>query len=300
MYYKLTAEDWLEAVKTLKLRELKVLYYLRSICPFEDRELEIDVYRLAARLEMHHQTVERSIRRLEQAKMLKMRLKIVRITLTDPDCPDTDDTDPETAIAIPSPSFKGSTDPKKGSTDPQLSLLDASFKGSTDPEKGSNDPKKGSTDPRKGSTDPFFDLKPTAGKGFTPSKTNKTLKTKRQREREDSESFPQELKEWLTRKAEALPKKPALLSAWIVAQAKKPEVIAEFEQWRSRNQTQAIAPFPMQAIAAIGPGDDDWQLNQLRSEWAIGNDATRSAMADQLARHPKYRIGDRGPERRAH
>jgi hypothetical protein len=91
-----------------------------------------------------------------------------------------------------------------------------------------------------------------------------------------------------------------MLSSWIAAQAKKPEVIAEFEQWRSRNQAQAIAPiapFPLQAIAPIGP-EDDWQLNQLRSEWAIGNDATRSAMADQLARHPKYKIGDRGPQRR--
>lgn len=87
-----------------------------------------------------------------------------------------------------------------------------------------------------------------------------------------------------------------MLASWIAAQAKKPEVVAEFLAWHERSQPVPLSPFP--AIGAIGPVDDDWQLNQLRSEWAIGTDATRSAMADQLAQHPKYKIGDRGPERR--
>ena len=46
-FYQLTTEEWLTISKDLKLAELRVLFYLRTLDPFGDRKLNLKVIDIA-------------------------------------------------------------------------------------------------------------------------------------------------------------------------------------------------------------------------------------------------------------
>jgi hypothetical protein len=47
LHYRLTNEEWLKASRELKPAERTVLYYLRTLDPFGDRELNVKVVDIA-------------------------------------------------------------------------------------------------------------------------------------------------------------------------------------------------------------------------------------------------------------
>jgi len=47
LYYQLTSEEWLRACKELKPSEKDVLYYLRTLDPFGEKDLDIGVREMA-------------------------------------------------------------------------------------------------------------------------------------------------------------------------------------------------------------------------------------------------------------
>jgi hypothetical protein len=47
LYYQLTSEEWLRACKELKPSEKEVLYYLRTLDPFGEKDLDIGVREMA-------------------------------------------------------------------------------------------------------------------------------------------------------------------------------------------------------------------------------------------------------------
>jgi DNA-binding transcriptional ArsR family regulator len=61
LYYQLTSEEWLRACKELQPSEKDVLYYLRTLDPFGERDLDIGVREMARALGMSPSTVSRAL-----------------------------------------------------------------------------------------------------------------------------------------------------------------------------------------------------------------------------------------------
>jgi hypothetical protein len=61
-YYRLTHDEWRKSASRLKPAELKVLYYLRTLDPFGDRWLNIQVTAIADDLALNKSTVSRALR----------------------------------------------------------------------------------------------------------------------------------------------------------------------------------------------------------------------------------------------
>lgn len=78
-YYKLTNEEWLLVWDELRPAELKILYYLRTLDPFGDRNLEIGVRELGRRLGMSHSTVSRGLKVLDAKGYIDMDLISVNV-----------------------------------------------------------------------------------------------------------------------------------------------------------------------------------------------------------------------------
>ncbi|WNN92233.1 MarR family transcriptional regulator [Gloeocapsopsis dulcis] len=74
LFYQLTHKEWLETVKDLTGAEVKVLYYIRSLDPFGDHKLEYSVTQMAAELGLSKGAVSKVIRRLEQKKLVELRV----------------------------------------------------------------------------------------------------------------------------------------------------------------------------------------------------------------------------------
>ena len=65
-FYPLQNDEWLKACKELKPAELKLLYHLRTLDPFGDRNVELGVTALAHLLGMSKSTVSEGLKALSQ------------------------------------------------------------------------------------------------------------------------------------------------------------------------------------------------------------------------------------------
>ncbi|MDJ0719083.1 MAG: MarR family transcriptional regulator [Prochloraceae cyanobacterium] len=69
-FLKLTHRDWIETTKGLTGAEIKVLFYLKTLNPFADKEINISVTEIAKDLELSKGTVSKALKRLDQIKLL--------------------------------------------------------------------------------------------------------------------------------------------------------------------------------------------------------------------------------------
>ena len=81
LYYQLTSEEWLRACKELKPSEKDVLYYLRTLDPFGEKDLDIGVREMARALGMSPSTVSRALKELDRKEWIDMEITSARVKL---------------------------------------------------------------------------------------------------------------------------------------------------------------------------------------------------------------------------
>ncbi|VEP14641.1 conserved hypothetical protein [Hyella patelloides LEGE 07179] len=82
-FYPLKSDEWLESIKQLTFSELKILYYVRALDPY-NKGINLTPAQIAKDLstedsQMHRSTVGRALKSLEKKGFLKMELLQVRI-----------------------------------------------------------------------------------------------------------------------------------------------------------------------------------------------------------------------------
>jgi DNA-binding transcriptional ArsR family regulator len=80
-FYPLQHEEWLRAWNELKPAEIKILYYLRAVDPFGEKELEFGVTALAKKLQLSKSTVSVALRKLADQGWIDLELVRVKIKL---------------------------------------------------------------------------------------------------------------------------------------------------------------------------------------------------------------------------
>ena len=61
-FYQLTTEEWLTVSEDLRLAELRVLFYLRTLDPFGDRRLSLKVIDIAEATRLQKGTVSKALK----------------------------------------------------------------------------------------------------------------------------------------------------------------------------------------------------------------------------------------------
>jgi hypothetical protein len=81
LHYRLTNEEWLRAVHELTESQKDVLYYLRTLDPFGDRNLDIGVREMAATLKINPSTVSRALKALDSKGYITLEITQARVKL---------------------------------------------------------------------------------------------------------------------------------------------------------------------------------------------------------------------------
>lgn len=81
LHYRLTSEEWLRACQELKPSEKDVLYYLRTLDPFGEKDLDIGVREMARALGMNPSTVSRALKELDRKEWIDMEITSARVKL---------------------------------------------------------------------------------------------------------------------------------------------------------------------------------------------------------------------------
>ena len=79
LYYRLTAEEWNDAWEELKPTEIRILYHLRLLDPFGDRNIDIGVRELGRTLDVDHSTVSRALKVLDEKGYIDLELLKVKV-----------------------------------------------------------------------------------------------------------------------------------------------------------------------------------------------------------------------------
>jgi hypothetical protein len=79
LHYRLTNDEWVQAVQDLKPAQRDVLYYLRTLDPFGDRSVDIGVREIARTLGYDASTVSRALKVLDQKGYIDLELLQVRV-----------------------------------------------------------------------------------------------------------------------------------------------------------------------------------------------------------------------------
>ncbi|WP_458789425.1 helix-turn-helix domain-containing protein [Adonisia turfae] len=80
-HYRLTNDEWLKAVKELKPRERDVLYYLRTLDPWGDKDLVVGVREIATALECSPGTVSKALKVLDQKSWIDLEIIAAKVKL---------------------------------------------------------------------------------------------------------------------------------------------------------------------------------------------------------------------------
>ena len=81
LFYQLTNKEWVETVKDLTGAEIKVLYHVRSLDPFGDRELDYSVTQVALQLGLSKGAVSKALKKLDQMNLICMELVRVKVRI---------------------------------------------------------------------------------------------------------------------------------------------------------------------------------------------------------------------------
>lgn len=81
LHYRLTNDEWLDAVHNLKPSERDLLYHLRTLDPFGDRTLDLTVTSLATTLGVNKSTISRALKVLGRKGYIDLEVLAVRVKL---------------------------------------------------------------------------------------------------------------------------------------------------------------------------------------------------------------------------
>ncbi len=90
LFYRLTHNEWVETVKNLTGAEIKVLYYLRSLDPFGDRNLEYSITEMAKELNISKGAASKAVKKLDQIGLIEAQISRVKIKITTDQYKDTE------------------------------------------------------------------------------------------------------------------------------------------------------------------------------------------------------------------
>ncbi|MEM8780326.1 MAG: helix-turn-helix domain-containing protein [Cyanobacteria bacterium P01_G01_bin.49] len=79
MFFKLTANGWIELYTKLTKSELGLLYYIRSLDPFGDREIEISTSEISKQLQISVRTVQRALASLKDKGLIVSKYVRTRV-----------------------------------------------------------------------------------------------------------------------------------------------------------------------------------------------------------------------------
>lgn len=80
-FYPLQPEEWAEAWDELKPSEVRILYYLRMLDPFGDKQMEIGVTAIAKELGIAKSTVSKALKSLDAKGWIELELIKVKVRL---------------------------------------------------------------------------------------------------------------------------------------------------------------------------------------------------------------------------
>jgi DNA-binding transcriptional ArsR family regulator len=206
LHYRLTSEEWLDISQRLKFAELRVLYYLRTLDPFGDRQLDLKVIDIAEATGLSKGTTSKALRTLTDLEyidleMIKIRVRVKKFPVGN--------LFPVGNFDIPQETFESC----RKLLNPVGNIQQL---------------------------EPAPDI--ASGSPHT-IQTIQTLKTLSEDERE-FESLSPEFRAWLTGKAKRLPKPPEFLERWIEVQAQRPSIKEEFLKYRESRERISIPPPP--------------------------------------------------------
>ena len=80
LHLRLTCEDWVETFKELNRAELGVLYYIRCLDPYGDRELEVDSTEVSEKLGIHRTSVSRALKALNDKQLISLEITKAKVS----------------------------------------------------------------------------------------------------------------------------------------------------------------------------------------------------------------------------
>jgi len=264
IHYRLTLEEWCQSAKRLKPAELKVLYYLRTLDPFGDRWLDVQVTGIASDLGMNKGTVSRALRVLADGGDLYLEIQAARVRLSffaprlsvdnllstdNSSCLQT------TQVVYRQPEL---------CTD-NISPLEPS------PEAGSGTPHTIHT--YSDSLNKERERPETASPVEKPSEECFALTG------EDSLEITTAYEAWLRNKAQKLPSPPVLIEQWIASESLKPSNQRQFLQEMQRTLAKTSLPPPppdrfqieSAVMSALQGGDRPYAQGKLQQVWEAGH-----------------------------
>jgi len=81
LHYRLTTEEWLTVSKDLRLAELRVLFYLRTLDPFGDRKLRLKVIDIAEATGLKKGTVSKALQVLLCKEFIDLEMITIQVSV---------------------------------------------------------------------------------------------------------------------------------------------------------------------------------------------------------------------------
>lgn len=275
-HYRLTNAEWLKAVKQLKPRERDVLYYLRTLDPWGDKDLNIGVRQIATDLECSPGTVSKALKVLDQKNWIDLEITAAKVRLRT-DKPESDDSRLDASKDVFPP---GNTVSLTKRTFPEgnICFLRETFVSS-----------------RKHLEARTIDIK--EAQAALNSLNNQTNLNKEREGRNFDLEISQDYRDWLLAKASRLPDPPALRELWLEKQSVNPANLREYEAWQAVQKQRVSSPPPAPPEQPADPEEIDVPARLIRyqQQWSVP--VMRKAIQNAIATHPDWgiEIGPDGP-----
>ncbi len=82
LHLRLTNEQWTKETKGLTGAEIRVLYYIKTLDPFGDRKLDLQVTGIAKALECAKGTVSKALKKLDALELIELSFERVGVKIT--------------------------------------------------------------------------------------------------------------------------------------------------------------------------------------------------------------------------
>ena len=272
-HYRLTNDEWLKAVKELKPRERDVLYYLRTLDPWGDKDLDIGVREIATDLECSPGTVSKALKVLDQKNWIDLEITAAKVKLR------TDKSEPQPVEVSDSqdvfPSGNSVLSRKQlfpADNDRFLQETVVSYRKQSAPETHIEQ-----------------------GIQIALNSLNNLDSLNREKEPENSNfEIEPDYRDWLLAKASRLPDPPALRELWLEKQSVNPANLREYDAWQSVQQQIDTLPPPLPPEQSDVPDVDvAARLQRYQTQWSVM--PMRKGIQNAIATHPEWNI-DIGPD----
>lgn len=277
-HYRLTNDEWLRACTELKPAEMKVLYYLRTLDPWGDKNLEIGVTDIAKILKCNKGTVSRALKALDVGGWIDLEINTATVKLQ-----------------------------TKNSTSVPVLSVDNGFPTDNDVVSGSQSLSTDNFDDRQTtqtiSTQHLTsEMQSEQGVQIALNSLNDLNSLNREKEPKKSTfEIEPSYRDWLLAKASRLPEPPTLRELWLEKQSVNPANLREYDAWQLVQQQIAPLPPPLPPEQTEPDSESiETKLARYQEHWPVM--AMRKGIQHAISTHPEWNIdiGPEGPRWRPH